>query len=78
MIRLFDDNATLKALQDLFHTKIPNELNPGEGDRLILLNQSCFWQCGMFVKVERSMSWWAKSDGSGNGNLECKPKLYEQ
>ena len=37
VIRLFDEEATLDALQHLFHTRIPEELNPGEGDRLIYL-----------------------------------------
>ena len=37
VLRLFNKKATLKALQHLFHTRIPEELNPGEGDRLIYL-----------------------------------------
>lgn len=36
VIRLFDKDATLEALQHLFHTRIPQELNPRERDRLII------------------------------------------
>ncbi|MEB3359559.1 MAG: caspase family protein [Synechococcales bacterium] len=36
IIRLFDSEATLAALKHLFHTRIREELKPGEGDRLIL------------------------------------------
>jgi hypothetical protein len=36
VIRLFDEAATLDALKHLFHTRIPGELNLGEGDRLII------------------------------------------
>ncbi len=36
VIRLFDEAATLARLQDLLHHRLPNELNPGTGDRLIV------------------------------------------
>lgn len=36
VIRLFDEEATLEALKDLFDARIPNELNSGEGDRFSL------------------------------------------
>ena len=36
IIRLFDEQATLDDLQTLFHTRIPEELKPGKGDRLII------------------------------------------
>ncbi|MEP0924352.1 hypothetical protein [Leptolyngbya sp. ST-U4] len=36
VIRLFDKDATLEALRHLFNTRIPEELKPGEGDRLII------------------------------------------